>query len=58
MTSTTSSPTNVTLVIIDDNAGSLEMLAAALAREGLSIFTANDPKKVWRLFSGSIPRLF
>src|ERR1700689_924961 len=39
------SPSTVALVIIDDNAGSLELLSAALAREGLTIFTANDPEE-------------
>jgi DNA-binding NtrC family response regulator len=36
---------NVSLVIIDDNLGSLELLSAALAREGVSIFTAQDPEE-------------
>jgi DNA-binding NtrC family response regulator len=35
----------VTLVIIDDNLGSLEFLSAALAQEGLTIFTAHDPEE-------------
>ncbi len=35
----------VTLVIIDDNTGSLELLSTALQREGLAIFTANDPEE-------------
>jgi DNA-binding NtrC family response regulator len=35
----------VTLVIIDDNLGSLEFLSAALAQEGLTIFTASDPEE-------------
>jgi DNA-binding NtrC family response regulator len=35
----------LTLVIIDDNAGSLEFLSAALAEEGLTIFTAQDPEE-------------
>jgi DNA-binding NtrC family response regulator len=34
----------VSLVIIDDNAGSLELLSTALAQEGLDIFTASDPE--------------
>jgi DNA-binding NtrC family response regulator len=33
------------LVIIDDNAGSLELLSTALAREGLRIFTAQHPEE-------------
>ena len=43
--SSPASPPNVALVIIDDNTGSLELLSAALAREGLSIFTASDPEE-------------
>ena len=35
----------VTLVIIDDNPGSLEFLSTALAQEGLTIFTAQDPEE-------------
>ena len=34
----------VSLVIIDDNEGSLELLSTALARDGLRIFTANNPE--------------
>ena len=37
--------TRVTLVIIDDNPGSLEFLSTALAQEGLTIFTAEDPEE-------------
>jgi DNA-binding NtrC family response regulator len=36
---------SVTLVIIDDNLGSLEFLSAALAQDGLTIFTAHDPEE-------------
>jgi DNA-binding NtrC family response regulator len=35
---------SVKIVIIDDNAGSLELLSTALAREGLQIMTAQDPE--------------
>src|SRR5581483_9379255 len=35
----------LSLVIIDDNPGSLEMLSSALYREGLDIFTADEPNK-------------
>jgi DNA-binding NtrC family response regulator len=35
----------ISLLIIDDNAGSLEMLSAALRREGVHILTAEDPVK-------------
>jgi DNA-binding NtrC family response regulator len=34
---------NLSIVILDDNPGSLEMLSAALAREGVTIHTASRP---------------
>jgi DNA-binding NtrC family response regulator len=34
----------LSLVIVDDNSGSLEMLSAALEQPGLAIYTANDPE--------------
>jgi DNA-binding NtrC family response regulator len=34
----------ISLLIIDDNAGSLEMLSTALAQQGLEILTASDPE--------------
>ena len=37
--------TCLSLVIIDDNPGSLELLSTALARPGLRIFTAQDPEE-------------
>jgi DNA-binding NtrC family response regulator len=37
------SPAEVVIVIIDDNEGSLELICAALAREGVRIVTASDP---------------
>jgi len=40
-----SSDTGVSIVIIDDNPGSLELLSTALARPGLHIFTAQDPEE-------------
>ncbi len=40
-----SADTSVSLVLIDDNPGSLEMLSTALARPGLRIFTAQDPEE-------------
>src|SRR5262249_46177257 len=36
---------DISLVIIDDNAGSLELLSAALENEGIRIFTAQDPEE-------------
>jgi len=35
----------VTLVIIDDNAGSLELLSTALSRSELRVITASDPEE-------------
>ena len=35
----------VSLVIIDDNVGSLELLSTALAQEGLDIITSSDPEE-------------
>jgi len=40
-----STQTDVSLVIIDDNAGSLELLSTALEAEGVRIFTAQDPEE-------------
>ncbi len=40
-----SAESGVSLVIIDDNPGSLELLSSALAHEGLNIFTAQDPEE-------------
>lgn len=37
--------TSVSLVIIDDNPGSLEFLSSALAQDHLKIFTASDPEQ-------------
>ena len=33
------------LLILDDNAGSLELLSTALAQPGLEILTASDPER-------------
>src|SRR3974390_2911600 len=35
----------LSLLIIDDNAGSLEMLSTALARPDIEIYTASDPEE-------------
>ena len=35
---------SISLLIIDDNAGSMEMLSAALAQPGLEIMTASEPE--------------
>ncbi len=43
--SAASAESKISLVIIDDNPGSLELLSSALAHEGLTIFTAQDPEE-------------
>lgn len=43
MNKSSSSAAGISLVIIDDNQGSLEMLATALGGQGLELFTASDP---------------
>jgi DNA-binding NtrC family response regulator len=45
MAERTARKSRASLVIIDDNAGSLEMLSSALSREGLEIFTASNPNE-------------
>ena len=35
---------DVRIVIIDDNAGSVELMASALAGEGVDIITSTDPE--------------
>jgi DNA-binding NtrC family response regulator len=45
LTETNAAGSRISLVIIDDNAGSLELLSTALARPGLRIFTAQDPEE-------------
>ena len=36
---------DVRIVIIDDNAGSVELMASALAGEGVDIVTSTDPEE-------------
>jgi DNA-binding NtrC family response regulator len=48
---------NVSLVIIDDNLGSLEMLSSALSRQGLDIFTASDPQRGLDLIRAKHPQI-
>jgi len=47
----------VSLVIIDDNPGSLEMLSSALAHQGLDIFTASDPNAGLDLIFAKHPQI-
>src|ERR1051325_1963925 len=42
--SSTAPAAPVSLVIIDDNTGSLELLSSALAQDGLEILVASDPE--------------
>jgi len=47
----------ISLVIIDDNPGSLEMLSSALAHQGLEIFTASDPHEGLDLVYSKHPQI-
>jgi two-component system, NtrC family, response regulator HydG len=47
----------VQIVLIDDNERSLELLSAALGRDGIRIHTANDPEKGLRLIQEIRPHL-
>ena len=47
----------ISLVIIDDNAGSLELLSIALAQEGLEILTASDPEEGLDLVFNKHPQI-
>jgi DNA-binding NtrC family response regulator len=50
-------PTEISIVILDDNAGSLELLSAALAREGVVIRTASRPTEALELVRQVHPQL-
>ena len=47
----------VSLLVIDDNAGSLELLSTALAQPGLEILTASDPEEGLDLFRSRRPQV-
>jgi two-component system, NtrC family, response regulator HydG len=47
----------IQLVVIDDNARSLELLSAALSREGIRVHTASDPEVGLALIQDLRPRL-
>jgi DNA-binding NtrC family response regulator len=47
----------VSLLIIDDNPGSLEMLSSALAQPGLEILTASDPEEGLDLVHSRVPQI-
>ena len=48
---------DVSLLIIDDHAGSLELLSSALAQPGLEILTASDPEEGIDLFCHRRPQI-
>jgi len=50
-------PTEISIVVLDDNAGSLELLSAALAREGVVIRTASRPTEALELVRQVHPQL-
>ena len=45
------------LLILDDNASSLELLSTALAQPGLEIFTASDPERGLDLIYDEHPQI-
>src|SRR5260370_16964079 len=47
----------VSLLILDDNAGSLELLSSALAQPDLEILTASDPEEGLDLVFGRHPQI-
>ena len=49
--------TAISLLIIDDNPGSLELLSNALAQPGLEILTASNPEKGLDLFCNRRPEI-
>jgi DNA-binding NtrC family response regulator len=49
--------TEISIVILDDNAGSLELLSTALARDGIVIRTASRPSEALELVRQSHPQL-
>jgi CheY-like chemotaxis protein len=47
----------VSLLVIDDNPGSVELLSTALAQPGLEILTASDPEEGLDLFRNRRPQV-
>jgi len=47
----------VSLLVIDDNPGSVELLSSALAQPGLEILTASDPEQGLDLFRSRRPQV-
>ncbi len=50
-------PDTVSLVIVDDNPGSLELLSTALEQPGLAIYTASDPEAALDLIFDKHPQI-
>ena len=48
---------DISIVILDDNAGSLDLLSTALARDGLTIYTASRPSEALALVRQHHPQL-
>ena len=46
----------MTLLIIDDNAGNLELLSSALRRPDIEILTTSDPEEGLDLVASATPR--
>src|SRR3954453_4048545 len=51
------SKSGLCVLVIDDNAGSLELLASALAREDIEILTASDPEDALDLVASRHPQI-
>ena len=47
----------VTLLVLDDNLGSLELLSSALAQPGLEILTSSDPEEGLEVFHKRRPQI-
>ena len=47
----------VSLLVIDDNPGSVELLSTALAQPGLEILTASNPEEGLNLFRNRRPQI-
>ncbi|HEX2327115.1 MAG TPA: response regulator, partial [Candidatus Angelobacter sp.] len=47
----------VTLVVIDDNPGSLEFVSTALERDGVEVLTASDPEQGLELVYSRRPQI-
>jgi len=50
-------PSAVSLLVIDDNPGSVELLSTALAQPGLEILTASNPEEGLNLFRNRRPQV-